>query len=216
VAAARIIGWGLGLCVMTASSARLAASCILPAARAGRRRRGHASRRRPLDAGRCVPGAAPRACHRHLLCGCRSAPRSAWAWPDGSRPLRLARVFYLFGLVGLAASPAVPSANRRGGRLPARRRPPLRRSAPSSATCAARWRTPALGLIMLGGSALATGRPPRCTASRGSSRARLPFCDRGAPRAHVCHVGFLGNLAGGWVADWCAGAGAAAAAGASC
>ena len=87
--------------------------------------------------------------------------------------------FYAFGLVGLAAVGLLATV-----REPARRaaaaaqRSPRRRSAPSSAICAARW----LSARPWDSSCWAaprspTGRPPRCTASRGSSRSegsRLP------------------------------------------
>ena len=81
--------------------------------------------------------------------------------------------FYVFGLVGLAAVGLLfrrARARAAGGcgRAGIRR---TVHAAPSSATCAARWPSgPPSGSSSWAAPRSRTGRPPRCTASRGSSR----------------------------------------------
>lgn len=116
--------------------------------------------------------------------------------------------FYAFGLVGLAAV----------GLLATVREPARRAVAAAHATSAlsmgsivrdlrvALAELPALGLLMLGGAALAYGS---ASALHGIT---WLVQERGFPFATAAYAhgfmsvtsGLLGNLAGGWVADWCA------------
>jgi MFS family permease len=117
--------------------------------------------------------------------------------------------FYAFGLVGLAAVALLVTV-----------REPVRRAAaggvraaaaPSLASIARELRgalveRPALGLVVLGGAGLAYGS---AAALHGIT---WLVQERGFPFATAAYTaglmsvtsGFLGNLAGGWVADWCA------------
>ena len=115
--------------------------------------------------------------------------------------------FYVFGLVGLAAV----------GLLFLVREPARRAVAGAPATAAPSMRAivgdlrralaerPALGLIVVGGSALAYGS---ASALHGIT---WLVQERGFPFATAAYTaglmavtsGLLGNLAGGWVADWC-------------
>jgi MFS transporter, Spinster family, sphingosine-1-phosphate transporter len=120
--------------------------------------------------------------------------------------------FYAFGLIGLAVVALLFTV-----------REPARRAAGSSRTQAsgtasptlgaivgglrtALAERPSLGLIMLGGAALAYGS---AAALHGIT---WLVQERGFPFATAAYFsglmivtsGFLGNLAGGWVADWCA------------
>ena len=116
--------------------------------------------------------------------------------------------FYVFGLVGLLVMGLLFAV-----REPARRVAATGQARASRALGAivgdlrkALAERPSLGLVMLGGSALVYG-----------SAAALHVVtwlvqERGFPFASAAYVagvmavtaGFLGNLAGGWVADWCA------------
>jgi len=116
--------------------------------------------------------------------------------------------FYAFGLVGLAAV----------GLLATVREPARRAVAAAHATSAlsmgsivrdlrdALAERPALGLLMMGGAALAYGS---ASALHGIT---WLVQERGFPFATAAYThglmsvtsGLLGNLAGGWVADWCA------------
>jgi MFS family permease len=116
--------------------------------------------------------------------------------------------FYGFGLVGLAVVALLFAV-----------REPARRAAASAKTGAspslgsivrdlraALAGRPALGLIMLGGAALAYGSASALHGITWLVQERgFPFSDA-AYTAGLMSVtsGFLGNLAGGWVADWCA------------
>ena len=116
--------------------------------------------------------------------------------------------FYAFGLLGLAAVALLFTV-----REPARRAAAARPSSASPSLGSivrdlrqALAERPALGLIMLGGAALAYGS---ASALHGIT---WLVQERGFPFATAAYTagfmsvtsGFLGNLAGGWVADWCA------------
>jgi MFS family permease len=116
--------------------------------------------------------------------------------------------FYAFGVIGLVAVALLFAV-----REPARRAVPGTRAAaaPSLASIVRDLRRalaerPALGLVMLGGAALAYGS---ASALHGIT---WLVQERGFPFATAAYTagfmavtsGFLGNLAGGWVADWCA------------
>jgi len=115
--------------------------------------------------------------------------------------------FYVFGVIGLAAVALLFTV-----REPARRAvaadtaaSPSLRSIVSDLRSALAGR-PALGLVMLGGAALAYGS---ASALHGIT---WLVQERGFPFATAAYThgimsvtsGFFGNLAGGWVADWCA------------
>jgi MFS family permease len=115
--------------------------------------------------------------------------------------------FYVFGLVGIAVLGLLFTV-----------REPVRRAtaahagaAPSLGSIARDLRgalaeRPTLGLVMLGGAALAYGS---ASALHGIT---WLVQERGFPFATAAYAhglmsvtsGFIGNLAGGWVADWCA------------
>jgi MFS family permease len=127
--------------------------------------------------------------------------------------------FYAFGLAGLAAVALVfsvreparrPAAASAGGATPKAGTPP-KPGAPSMAAIVRDMRRalterPALALVLLGASALVYG----------SASALLGITwlvqERGYPFATAAYTaglmsvtsGFLGNLAAGWLADWCA------------
>ncbi len=116
--------------------------------------------------------------------------------------------FYAFGLIGLLAVGLMYAV-----REPARRAMASApdKGSPSIGAIVADLRKvlaerPALGLVMLGGAALAYGS---AAALHGIT---WLVQERGFPFATAAYLaglmtvtsGFLGNLAGGWVADWCA------------
>ena len=116
--------------------------------------------------------------------------------------------FYVFGAIGLLALGLVFAV-----REPARRAmaSALGKGSPSIGAIVADLRKalaerPSLGLVMLGGAALAYGS---AAALHGIT---WLVQERGFPFATAAYLaglmtvtsGFLGNLAGGWVADWCA------------
>lgn len=117
--------------------------------------------------------------------------------------------FYAFGLVGLAAVALLFTV-----------REPVRRAAaagsraaaaPSFGSIARDLRSalaerPALGLVMLGGAALAYGSAAALHGITWLVHERGFQFATAAYTAGFMSVtsGFLGNLAGGWVADWCA------------
>jgi MFS transporter, Spinster family, sphingosine-1-phosphate transporter len=116
--------------------------------------------------------------------------------------------FYAFGLIGLAVVGLLFMV-----REPARRAADAGRTAaaPSLGSIVRDLRRalaerPALGLVMLGGAALAYGS---AAALHGIT---WLVQERGFPFATAAYTaglmavtsGFLGNLGGGWVADWCA------------
>jgi len=116
--------------------------------------------------------------------------------------------FYVFGLIGLLVVGALFAV-----REPARRAAPTgqARDAPSLGAIVEDLRKalaerPSLGLVMLGGAALVYGS---AAALHGIT---WLVQERGFPFATAAYVaglmavtsGFLGNLAGGWIADWCA------------
>jgi predicted MFS family arabinose efflux permease len=116
--------------------------------------------------------------------------------------------FYAFGLVGLVAVALLFTV-----REPARRAAAGARPAASPSLRSIVWglrgalaERPALGLIILGGAALAYGS---ASALHGIT---WLVQERGFPFATAAYThglmsvtsGFAGNLAGGWVADWCA------------
>jgi MFS family permease len=115
--------------------------------------------------------------------------------------------FYVFGLAGLAAAGLLFAV-----REPARRTAAAQKAAaPSLGSIVRDFRRaladrPALGLVILGGSALAYAS---AAALHGIT---WLVQERGFPFATAAYTagfmavtsGLLGNLAGGWVADWCA------------
>jgi MFS transporter, Spinster family, sphingosine-1-phosphate transporter len=126
-----------------------------------------------------------------------AAPRFGWR-----------ACFYAFGLIGLVVVSLLFMV-----REPARRADDAGRTtaAPSLGSIVRDLRRalaerPALGLVMLGGAALAYGS---AAALHGIT---WLVQERGFPFATAAYTaglmavtsGFLGNLGGGWVADWCA------------
>jgi len=115
--------------------------------------------------------------------------------------------FYVFGVIGLLAAGLIFAV-----REPARRAAPTGQAgdAPSLGAIVGDLRKalaerPSLGLVMLGGAALVYGS---ASALHGIT---WLVQERGFPFATAAYVaglmtvtsGFLGNLAGGWIADWC-------------
>ena len=120
--------------------------------------------------------------------------------------------FYVFGLVGLAAVGLLFTV-----REPARRAAGAAHSAPAHSATAPSLRSivrelrralaerPALGLVMLGGSALAYGSAAALHGITWLVQERgFPFATAAYTAGFIAVTsGFLGNLAGGWAADWC-------------
>ena len=119
--------------------------------------------------------------------------------------------FYAFGVIGLAAVALLFAVREPARRAIAAARPSSQPASPSLGSIVRDLRQalverPALGLIMLGGAALAYGS---AAALHGIT---WLVQERGFPFATAAYTagfmsvtsGFLGNLAGGWVADWCA------------
>jgi MFS family permease len=120
--------------------------------------------------------------------------------------------FYAFGVIGLAVVALLFTV-----REPARRAAGSSRTQASGATSptlgaivhglrTALAERPSLGLVMLGGAALAYGSAAALLGvtwlvqERGFAFATAAY----TAGLMVVTAGFIGNLAGGWVADWCA------------